>query len=241
MKRTLGLALMICLLGAWPVWAQTADEILKKMDDQATSFTDLSIKMTMTTKSADGPEKANKVETYQKGSKRLYRFVDSGMAFLSLDSDTSYVYMPEEKKVRRIAAHAQNQTFMGTDYNSSDMSVTRYDDIYTPKLVETTAAWVLDLTPKSNKTSAYSKIRMTIDKANNYITRMDYYNKKGEMEKTELRKEYRQFNGFWYTMLIEITNVKNNHKTFAKGEEVKFNAGLDDELFTQRYLKRLEQ
>jgi outer membrane lipoprotein-sorting protein len=243
MKRVVFCLVGLLMLVGSPVWAQqTADQILKTVDDRASSFTDMKMKLVFTTRGAEGASKTITALAYQKGSKRLYHFVETGLAFLSLDSDNSYVYMPEERKVRRIAAHSTNQTFMGTDYNASDMSVVRYDDFYTPKLLETTANdWQLELTPKAGKNVAYSKVRIRIDNKLWVITRLDYFNKKGELEKTELRSDWIKAGSSYFPRAIDITNVKTKHKTTASSPEVLINTGLSDEMFTQRYLKRLEQ
>jgi outer membrane lipoprotein-sorting protein len=186
-------------------------------------------------------EKTSDALGLQKGKKRLYRFLDTGMAFLSLDADNSWVYLPEEQKIRRIAAHTHNQSFMGTDYNADDMALTRYDETYTPKLLEATdKEYTLELTPKPDKTSAYSKIVLHIDREINAIRRLEYYNPKGEMEKTEVRTDYKQIPGQWYCMSLEITNVKTQHKSIVKMIDPTVNTGLSDDLFTPRQLKRME-
>jgi outer membrane lipoprotein-sorting protein len=242
MKRFLCLVLAAVFCFVAPVWAeQTADEILKSVDDQATQFKDLKTKLKIIVRGADGVEKTANGLTLQKGPKRLYRFFDTGMAFMSLDPDTSYVYLPEDQKVRRIAAHTHNQSFMGTDYNADDMAITRYDDVYAPKLLETTPKeFALELTPKAGKASSYSKIVIHVDREINAIVRLEYYNPKGEKEKTEVRSDYQKITGQWYCMLLEIASVKTGHKTVVKMIEPTFNTGLSDDLFTTRQLKRME-
>jgi outer membrane lipoprotein-sorting protein len=244
MKRTFAALLTLaCLALALPARAEpSADEILRKCDDQANRMKDLKYTMVIMTKAAGGPEKKYEVIAYQKGPKRLYQFTDTGMVFLSLDADTSYVYLPEDKKVRRVAAHSRNQTFLGTDYNSDDLAVTRYGDNYAPKLVEATAGeWALDLTPKPGKDPAYSHIRVWIDKEKNVINKLVYFNKKGEEDKTEVRSQYKNVNGQWSPLFIEITGAKTGHRTTISTPNPQYNIGLSDDLFTQRQLKRLEQ
>jgi outer membrane lipoprotein-sorting protein len=242
--RRIGLWIAVltwCL--AAPAWAEkSAAEILKTVDDQANQFTDFQCKMTFTTKTGDGPAKVSVLIAHQKGPKRMYHFTESGMAFLSLDPDTSYVYMPEDKKVRRVAAHSRNQTFMGTDYNADDMATTRYDEVFVPKLLATAdAEWTLELTPKPGRESVYSKLVIHVDRERNVLNNLEYYNPKGELEKTEIRKDYKKFGNQWYCMTIDLANLKANHTTHVEMSDVKFDGGLPDDLFTQRQLKRLEQ
>jgi len=232
---------------ALPAFAEkTADEILKAVDDQATQFKDCRYKMILTVRNTDGTEKSNELFVFQKGAKRLYQFLspasERGMGFLSLDSENSFVYIPSEMKVRRIAGHVRNQSFMGTDYNYDDMALSRYDEVYSPKMVESTANdYVLDLFPKPDKSSNYSKIRIWIGKDMNAITKLDYYNKKGELEKTDVRSDWVKVKYQWTCKSIELTNVKTNHKSLVNVTDPQYDLGLSDDLFTQRQLKRLEQ
>ena len=50
--------------------------------------------------------------------------------------------------------------------------------------------------------------------------------------------ESKQIQGYWTFTQITMTDVKKNHKTVMKMEDIKFDNNLEDSIFTKRYLKR---
>jgi len=242
----------------------TAIEILKKSDSVANAPKDQEIKLEMVLIDEKGKEKKREAKMWQKGSeKRMIKFLSpadvKGLGFLDLPGDVMYLYLPAFKKIRRIASHVKNTSFAGTDFTYDDMAAINYADEYDPKLIgskegknlvpiqkEKGKEWVeqelehylLELKPKKGIKKDYSKLVMWVRKDNFYPAKIEYYSKDGKVWKVMETRKVEKEGEYWTAKEVEMSNLKKEHKTRMLIIEVKFDQGLKDELFTQRYLKR---
>ena len=220
--------------------AMTADEVLDKMDQTMEHSNQVAV-LSMTLTDKKGIVQNREIKMFQKeGGKRLIKFLKpadvKGTGFLSLPGDEMYIYMPALGKVRRIASHVKNQSFMGTDFSYDDMEAKPYSEKYTPKLLKTEAnVFVLELTPKS--TSDYSKLIVNINKTNYYPESMEYYDK-GNTKIKDAKYTFKKIGNYWNAQEIEMTDLKKNHKTKMQMSDVKYDQGLTDDDFTVRKLKQ---
>jgi outer membrane lipoprotein-sorting protein len=132
---------------------------------------------------------------------------------------------------------ARSQSFTGTDFSYEDMATTPYSDRYTPKLIKTeTNSYVIELIPKSDK-SKYSKVIATVDKANGYPIRLEYYNNRGQKFK-EATYRYEKIGTYWNAAEVIMTDLEKDHKTKILLSDVKFDQGLSEDLFLVEKLKQ---
>jgi outer membrane lipoprotein-sorting protein len=222
----------------------TALEVLKKSDDVVNAPKDQDLKMKLVLIGKDGDQKEREAITLQKGSeKRMVKFLSpadqKGIAFLDLPDDMMYLYLPAFRKVRRIASHVKNQKFAGTDLTYDDMATINYAEEYDPEFVGNTEEhFILMLTPKSGVKKDYSKLTMRVRKDNFYPEKIGYYDRGGSLRKTAERRKIEKVGDYWVSREMEVHDIKEDHRTKVILEEVKFDSGLKDSLFTQRYLKR---
>lgn len=248
MKRALTIALVIAAL-AIPsaLLAADANEILTKTDDNLNNFVNLSMTSTLTVKASDGTEKVREIKVWQEGVMRMVKFVkpasDVGIALLSTDSKTNFVYLPEYKKVRRVASHVRNQTFMGTDFSQEDMAILRYGDDFIPSIESEDASfWILALERKPGSDMSYGKMRLTVKKPNFELHKIEYFDNAGQKLKTEERFDYVKHSGKkgdYYTMSrITMTDAKTGHQTMLVNTDLKIDQTLEPDFFSERNLKR---
>jgi len=237
-------ALALTTFGQAQAQKLTALEVLKKSDSVVNAPKDQDLKMKLILIDKDGDEKEREVSMLQKGSeKRMIKFLSPadqrGIAFLDLPGDIMYLYLPAFKKVRRIAGHIKNQKFAGTDFTYDDMGTLNYAEEYDPKFIEKTEEFfVLELTPKKGIKKDYSKLKMWVRKDNFYPEKIEYFDKSGRLWKTSERRRIEKLGNYWVSKEFEIHDLKEDHRTKSILEEVKFDTGLEDKLFTKRYLKR---
>lgn len=225
-------------------FAQDAQSIVAKADDVANAPKDQTATMKMILIDKDGNEKVREITFLQKGSeKRIMRFTSpadqKGIAFLSLPDDVQYLYMPAFHKVRRIASHVKNTKFAGTDFTYDDLSSFEYAKQYNAKQVsDDETYWVMELTPKPDVEKDYSKLIMSIRKDNYYPAKIDYYDKGGNLWKKMERQNIEKIEKYWFAKEFEISDLKEEHSTKMILSDVKFDTGISEKTFTQRYLKR---
>lgn len=219
-------------------------DIMKGADDQANNFPDMSFTMTMTLVDSAGNKGIRVLELRQKGEKRLLVFTeppsDRGMAFLALDEYTNFVYLPAFKKIRRIAAHVRNQSFMGSDMSYEDTATTRYLKSYNAKcLGEASDLWRIELIPKPDAKVGYAKLELRIHKKDKTINEIHYFNAVGKKIKEEIRTEFKVYKDkYWQPGKVKMVNFQDNHKTILDFSNTIFAQGLTDDLFSKRNLKR---
>ncbi len=160
--------------------------------------------------------------------------------------DDQWLYLPALRKVRRISSADQSDSFMGTDFSFEDMRSEKLEEhTYTLQREESLGdrlCWVIEAVPSTDKQkneSGYSRRVLWVDQATHLLIKGEFYDKKGNLLKTLETRDYEEVaGGLWRVNWMLMQNVQKKHQTLLvfTGREV--NTGLDDSLFTERYLKR---
>lgn len=237
--------LIICILAVFSQAQQlTATQILEKADAVMNAPKDQELKIKLTVIDKKGNEKVREINMMQKGSdKRIAKFLSpadqKGIGFLSLPGGLIYIYLPAYKKTRRIAAHVKNTKFAGTDFTYEDMEAKRYSDNWQAQLLkEEDDYYQLQLTPKKDFKSDYAKLIIWIRTDNFFPFKIEYYDKGDNTVKIMNQKDIEMINGYWVSKESEMEDIKTGNKTIMLLQEVKFDSGFSDDVFTERYLKR---
>jgi len=224
----------------------SAFEILVESDAFHYDYSDCHMKLETVLKDKDGNKSGIRYEMWEKGVKRLVVMQEpadiAGMAVLAKDKDTIYVYEPEFNKVRRVASHAKKQTMFGMDYSTDEMATHELHEDYDPSLVEEDASMAkLKLVQKTGLDKAWPELTVTIDKTNHFAaTKIEYRDEKGEKHKTEKRKKFKKMGGKWIAGVMVMTDHDKKHSTAIIPTFAEFDIGLEDKMFTKRFLVREE-
>ncbi len=239
--------LLLPPLSAGPARALTGDEVLARIDAVLSAPRDGTATIVMTLIDRHGKTKERRLKTWTRYFKdkddwSLVKFVEPAevrnLGFLSLADDKMYLYLPAFDRVRRIASHARKESFAGSDLSNDDLSTGKYVDHFSAKITgESDGLLVLELTRKPGSNRIYPKVTAWVDKENFTIRKMELFGKSLKLWKT-LEQENRKVQGYWAATRLTMTDVRKQHKTIMKIEDLKFDVGLDDKIFTQRYLKR---
>ena len=97
--------------------------------------------------------------------------------------------------------------------------------------------FVIRSAPKDEKSTDFSYKLAWIDKENFVLWREEYYDKRNELYKVFTADEVKQVQGHWTTVKRTMRNEKNGHRTEATFLGVAYNVGLQDSLFSERYLR----
>ncbi len=249
-KWMLGLILGVFLIGTGTVAALAGNEILAEVDTVMQSDS-RSMSQTMTLFSASGQSRTRELQVFSDSTggedQMLVRFIapaDVRGTGLLMDGDDMYLYMPALGRVRRIAGHAKQGSFMGSDFSYVDMEQfgTRGFAVdYQAIFVETQSvgdreAYQLQLEPTSD--SEYSKLAMWVDSERYLPLQIHYFDKQGEHFKTLTTSEFALFDDRWTATNMLMENVQSGTKTEIIVEQVDFNAAFEASIFTTRNLER---
>jgi outer membrane lipoprotein-sorting protein len=230
----------------------TADQIIKKVNEIFNPETSYGkSKMTIVTTSGKKRTFLSESWSMNKGEKNLVRYLEprriKDQAILMLNNaDDIWSYFPRTQRVRKLASHAKKQKMQGSDFSYEDMgSGDAFIDDYTPKKLKEEkmageSCFKLELTRKADSDRSYSRLIMWVVKENFYPIAIDYYDEENAKRKVKRLKQsdIRVIDGFPTAMKAVMYNENDNTTTELEMLEIKYNIELDDNMFTERSLKK---
>jgi len=250
MKRITRIALaLLALLAALPSSPLGAEgqgdalAILKRVDATMNAPRDQSMKTTLKLVDKGGAVRERSLVMLQKGAdRRLVRFLSpadqKGIAVLSLPAGELWLYLPAFKKAKRIASHVKNGSFAGTDFSYSDMEAKNYAETHDASYLRAEGeSDVIELRPRPTAEAEYSKIVMTVDRASNVPTVIEYQNAKGAAYKRLVSRGVEKSGRYWLVREREMTDLRTGHRSVFAVTSVEFDTGIKDSEFTVRSLE----
>ena len=249
--KNIGILLFsIFVLSASPVWSESGEQILEKVDEQlvgAKAPKDMEAVLALTIVSAKGREKHREIKAWTKNiagqdSWRILKFISppdvENIGFLVLSEDQMYLYLPEFRRIRRIASHNKKESFMGSDFSYEDMGTSGFVSSFNAVLVnEDSETWILELEQKPGSKKPYPKIKMWVAKESGIPVKMEMYNASEQLVK-EAEQESKKIGDYWVLNKITMKDVKKKTHSVLEMKDIKVDQNLDDAIFTQRYLQR---
>jgi outer membrane lipoprotein-sorting protein len=224
--------------------AADASKILAEVDRRASAFDDQSYAASMEIYKDGSLKKTLKFTSVMKGLvKQLIVFEApgdvAGMKVLMEDQNNLYIYLPEFKKVRRVAAHVQNQGFLGSTFTYEDMTQVKLSPYFKAELgAKNGSETTLVLTPKPGVESTYPKVEIVIDASKGGVTALRYFDGSGALVREQTRSEWIKIEGKLMPTKISMLNHKTKDLTVITLSDIKVNQGVDDSIFSRRELLR---
>ena len=153
--------------------------------------------------------------------------------------DDRWLFVSSINLVQRIAASDSRSSFVGSDFTYEDVSG-RDVESDEHKLVKDEACGgrechVIESVPKGG--TNYSKKVSWIDKASLLPMKEEYYDVRGELDRTFTSDEVMDVEGHPTVTKRTMKNLKSGHRTEAAFEGVKYDVGIKDDFFSERYLR----
>lgn len=250
---------LILALFTLPGYAQTDAEkgleIITEVDRRDTGFGDSKAELEMILKNRHGDETLRKLrmqtlEVIGDGDKSLTIF-DSprdvkGTAFLSfthaLEPDEQWLYLPALKRVKRISSSNKSGPFLGSEYAYEDMTsfeVPKFKYKYLrDEAVDGKDCFVIESYPQYEH-SGYTRQIVWIEKERYIPLKVEYYDRKDALLKTQYYKGYQQYlDRYWRADEMLMENHQNGKSTVLKWHDYQFRNGLSDRDFDRNTLKR---
>jgi hypothetical protein len=155
--------------------------------------------------------------------------------------DDRWLFVPAISMVRRIAAQDKRSSFVGSDFTYEDVSGRDIEDdthvIAKEEKLGTRDCYVIKSTPKAADVD-YSHKLSWIDKVTSLPIKEEYYDRRGELYKTFTADEITDVKGFPTVTKRTMKNLQSGHTTGVTYIKTDYNLGIEDGLFTERYLKQ---
>ncbi len=177
-----------------------------------------------------------------------------GTGFLTYDyddgsvDDDQWLYLPALRKTKRIANQDKSGSFMGSDFNYSDMTSRNLED-YDFRLMQETSVgehkvWVIEALPRSEDVideTGYKKGVLLVRQDNYVVIRSILWTEDGNKQKYMDMPGLEIIDGIWTPTEMTMTTKQGKqvvHKTVLVFSNIQYNQPLEESLFTVR---RLEQ
>ncbi len=155
--------------------------------------------------------------------------------------DDQWIYLPALKKVKRISSDSKSDYFMGSDFTYDDLG-DRHPSEDTHKLLREETingedCYVVESIPKGED-YMYSRTVSWIIKDKWIGLKKEFYDEDGEHLKTLSVEKYGKIKDYWIITHSKMHNVQKDHTTDMLLEDLTIDAGMADNKFTERMMKR---
>jgi len=227
-------------------------QIIQEVNDQFNPQTSYA-KSKMTIITTSGDKRTLVSESWRKGAgeKTLVRYLEpkrvKGQAVLMLNSaDDIWAYFPRTGRVRKLASHAKKQKMQGSDFSYEDMGGgDAFIDEYSAKRLEDEkvdkqACFKVELIRNPDSDQTYSRLVLWIVKENFVPIVIDYYSENDPTlnEKQLVQSDIRVIDDLPTAFKVVMYNKMDNTQTEVNVLDAKYNLDLDDNMFTERSLKK---
>ena len=152
--------------------------------------------------------------------------------------DDRWMYLPALDLVRRIAASDKRSSFVGSHFVYEDVSGRGVDTDIHELLGEEDGFYKIKNTPKDDQGIEFSTYAVWIDKNNFMPMKAEYYNKAGDLIRTIEALEVKDIDGHPTVFKSQATDFERGGQTVMEFSDVQYDIGLDDNIFTERYLRK---
>jgi hypothetical protein len=188
-----------------------------------------------------------------------------GTAFLAFTYKNrpadQWLYLPALKRTRQITAQTRNQRFVGSDLTYNDLDLLAQMPSWTEEDAKSSlrgeesldgvACHVIELIPR-RKDIGYGRIVLWLGRDDLMTRQVELHegdsggwlggmlgNDRSELPKKRIvQRDIRPVGQIPFAHTIEVRSAPTDTSTLVEISEVRFNQGLDDDLFTRRALER---
>lgn len=158
--------------------------------------------------------------------------------------DDLWVYFPSENLVRRISGGGKKGSFMRSDFANEDIEQRAVDDDTHTLIEESTLndrpVHVIESTPIpiKAKDSNYAKRKLWVDAEYWLPVKIEYYDKRGRVLKVMTQGGIENINTIWTATKLIMETPRKKSRTLMQYFDVRYDVGLEDNVFEQSSLKR---
>jgi len=252
MKRITFFA-FIFLLFAVPGFSQTADEIVNKAN-LASYYVGKSGQsdVLMTITDSQGRQRVRefrilRLNVKEGGEQKFYvyfkrptdveRMVYMVWKNIGKDDDR-WLYLPALDLVKRIAASDKRSSFAGSHFVYEDVSGRSLEADTHELIGEEGNLFKFKNTPKETKGVEFAYYFVWIDKNNFLPMKAEYYNATGKLIRAVEALEVKDVQGHPTAVRSKATYLERKGETVIDFTNVVYDIGLEDSIFTERYLRQ---
>ena len=247
------LVVLMTVLGTVSAAELSGEEIMEKVYNRETGDSRTS-KLKMILINRHGAERIRELKQYEKDfgevEKKIMFFISPAdvrntsfmnWTYDSEQSDDQWIFLPALNKVKRISSENKSDYFMGSDFTYDDLGDrTLAEDkhkLIREDKVNGKAVYVVENIPVAED-DLYSRTVTYIWQDNWIGLKKEFYDQEGKLLKVLTVNQVEKIDGILTIVDNEMHNVQSEHKTIIKTSEVAYNTEVDEDLFSERMMKR---
>lgn len=160
--------------------------------------------------------------------------------------DETWLYLPELRKVKRLAVTDKSSYFLGSDFTYSDLTGIEIKD-FNYQFSEdnekelTNGLWVVMAEPRTEiadkvvDETGYVKIKYWIDQEKKMIVKAKYWLKEDGKIKYYSASDIQKYDAVWVAKKAQMVLTQNGnlqHASIFEINDIEFNRDLEDNIFT---------
>ena len=170
----------------------------------------------------------------------IYKTVFMVWKHLDRDDDR-WMYLPALDLVKRIAATDKRTSFVGSDFFYEDVSGRHINDDEHELVTTTDAHYILKHTPKNPSLVEFSFFETWIHKESFVVMKADYYDRSAKKYRTFEALQVETIQGYPTVVKSKMTDLRTGNYTELIYSDVRYNIGIPEEIFDERYLRKAPQ
>ncbi|MFA5389508.1 MAG: outer membrane lipoprotein-sorting protein, partial [Candidatus Omnitrophota bacterium] len=151
--------------------------------------------------------------------------------------DDRWLYLPAMDLVRRVAASDKRSSFAGTTFLYEDISGRSIDLDIHEIAADDTAYYTIKNTPRDATMVEFSYYMVKIDKNNFVPMKAEYFDKSGKLYRVIEALEVKDIQGYPTVTRMKASDLNSNANTVTEFNDVAYDVGLNDDIFTERFLR----
>ncbi len=250
MKRYMFLILALALtISACPLFAQPdAKEIIRRADQHMRGETNIT-EMHMQVVRPDYTREIG-MKSWQKGASYALIYIteparDKGTTFLKRGNEV-WNYIPSVEKVIKLPPSMMMQSWMGSDFTNDDLVkessiVNDYShELVGEETIDGRDCWVVSMIPNPDAAVVWGKVKMWVTKEHDMQLKIEFYDEDMELVNVMNATDVKTLGGRMLPTHWEmVPQDKDGHKTIMIYNNAEFNTNLNDNIFTEQYMKRV--
>jgi outer membrane lipoprotein-sorting protein len=243
------ITLLIALFISCVLTAQDAKEIVRKADEKArgkTSVSSITIQVVRPNWTRE-----MKIKSWTKGNDLAMILVnepvkDKGVVYLKRKKEV-WNWLPSIERTIKLPPSMMSQSWMGTDFTNDDLvkEASIAEDynhsISGDTTIDGRSCYKIQLLPKAESAVVWGKLLMCIDKKDNLMLYVEYYDEEGELINTMRTSDIKMLGGRLLPARMEMIPAdKKNNKTVLIYNALEFDKPIDDNFFTTQNMPRLK-
>jgi len=153
-------------------------------------------------------------------------------------NDDRWLYLPALDLVRRIAASDKRSSFVGSNFVYEDVSGRGINEDTHELIGEENNCYKIKNVPKNKKNIDFDYYYMWIMKDNFMPIKAEYYDSRGKKYRVLEGLKVENIQGYPTVTKMKAEDLNSGGNTVITYGKIKYDIGLTDRIFTERYLRR---